>query len=399
EIVATFRVQKGPGLEARAERMALGVAQGSGTDLPGASPERAWGYGGRVMDVDDTGKDTAVRIAYPAGSLPPQLSVVLVLVAGNLSLDGETRLEHLQLPDHFLHALPGPQHGVPGLRRRLSVPDRPLLMSSFKSPNGWEFDDWEKALHHQWEGGADLVTDDPACFEDSESNLLRRVERAREIAEQVARDEGRRPVYAFNLTASGPDLPAQAERLAAAGAEAFQISPYAVGLDMLTALTRLQARPIILAHPALSGPFTYAGRGLSPAVALGQLVRAAGADVSIYPSYPSYPSHPSGYDSEVSLTVSSADASAIGRALTRPGPRRPVWPAPEAGIHPGLLPALVRDVGPHVIVNAGGAIHAHPGGTRAGAAAFRQALDRLLGRGGPVPDELAQALARWGGAA
>jgi 2,3-diketo-5-methylthiopentyl-1-phosphate enolase len=115
-------------------------------------------------------------------------------------------------------------------------------------------------------------------------------------------------------------------------------------------------------------------------------VRAAGADIGICPS------------AYGTVALAAEDARAVGEALTVPGPRRPAWPAPSAGIHPGLVRRLLADFGSDVIINAGGAIHGHPGGTQAGALAFRQALDRV-GRNDQAapPPELAAALARWGG--
>ena len=54
------------------------------------------------------------------------------------------------------------------------------------------------------------------------------------------------------------------------------------------------------------------------------------------------------------------------------------FPVPSAGIHPGLVPLILRDFGKDVIVNAGGGIHGHPMGTIAGGQAFRQAIDATM---------------------
>ena len=67
------------------------------------------------------------------------------------------------------------------------------------------------------------------------------------------------------------------------------------------------------------------------------------------------------------------------------------FPGPSAGIHPGLVPRILQDYGNDVIINAGGGVHGHPQGARAGALAFQQAI-----QGTKDAPELAKALALWG---
>ena len=79
------------------------------------------------------------------------------------------------------------------------------------------------------------------------------------------------------------------------------------------------------------------------------------------------------------------------------------FPTPSAGIHPGLVPQILKDYGHDVIIiNAGGGVHGHPQGVRAGAKAFRQAINWVTKRGnfGGISErefpELAAALHYWG---
>lgn len=397
-LTITYEVPSDPGLAHRAEQIAVGMTVGSWTDLPATQQERLARHLGRVVSLEDQGTGSArLTIQYPAINLRPTLSSALTVGFGKVSWDGRIRLVGLTLPTSWRLTLPGPRHGIEGLRSRLNVPDRPLLMSIFKSENGRNLGEFRQALREQWLGGADLVKDDEIFFADQDAPARERIAAAHAVADEVFSATGRRPLYALNLTASGPELPHQAEALIQEGAEAFLVSPFTVGLDALTATARLPGAPILLAHPAFAGAFSGApGHGVAPEVALGTLLRAAGADIVIYPS-------PYG-----SVSMARADALAVHAALTQSGPRRAAASAPSAGIHPGLIPTLVQDFGRDVIINAGGAIHGHPQGTLAGARAFRQAIDRI-GRteraagsdasSDPIPTELAQALQRWGGVA
>jgi len=59
---------------------------------------------------------------------------------------------------------------------------------------------------------------------------------------------------------------------------------------------------------------------------------------------------------------------------------KPTLPMPSGGITQLHVPQLVKDLGTDIAIGAGGAIHAHPMGPRAGAKAFRQAIEATLNR-------------------
>jgi ribulose-bisphosphate carboxylase large chain len=79
----------------------------------------------------------------------------------------------------------------------------------------------------------------------------------------------------------------------------------------------------------------------------------------------------------------------------------PVMPVASGGLHPGLVPELIEFFGVDCVLQAGGGIHGHRDGTKAGAQAMRQAIDATL-RGAPLREyakthrELATALQTWG---
>jgi ribulose-bisphosphate carboxylase large chain len=83
------------------------------------------------------------------------------------------------------------------------------------------------------------------------------------------------------------------------------------------------------------------------------------------------------------------------------GKLKPVFPVASGGLHPGLIPQLVKIFGNDIILQFGGGIHGLKLGTHAGATAARQALDATLS-GTPLREharkhkELAAALKQWG---
>jgi len=80
---------------------------------------------------------------------------------------------------------------------------------------------------------------------------------------------------------------------------------------------------------------------------------------------------------------------------------KPVFPTCSGGVHPGLVPELIKLVGSDIIVQAGGGVWGHPDGGEAGARALRQAVDVAIS-GGSLRDfarthkELRRAIDTWG---
>jgi ribulose-bisphosphate carboxylase large chain len=62
------------------------------------------------------------------------------------------------------------------------------------------------------------------------------------------------------------------------------------------------------------------------------------------------------------------------------GNLKKTFPVCSGGLHPSLVPALVRYFGKDIIIQMGGGIHGHPDGTSAGARAARQAIDATIKR-------------------
>jgi 2,3-diketo-5-methylthiopentyl-1-phosphate enolase len=119
--------------------------------------------------------------------------------------------------------------------------------------------------------------------------------------------------------------------------------------------------------------------GISASLLLGKLMRLAGADLALFPS----PYGSVVMPREENLAVKDALLEPLHGLLSS-------FPVPSAGIHPGLVPLILKDFGTDVVVNAGGGIHGHPMGTAAGGQAFRQAISATL-NGVPLRNAAEQA--------
>jgi len=338
-----------------------------------------------------SGRVTAqFTIGFPPANTQGDIATLLVMLFGKVSLDGRIRLVDLQLPDAFLAQLPGPRFGIPGLRRTLNRPERPLTMSIFKPCVGLTPQELGAMFFEQAVGGSDLVKDDEILPDLDICPTEARLEACLSAAERARRETGRLTLYAVNLSGPASTLLQQADRLVSLGAKCLLFNVLAYGYPFLEALARdSKVNVPIMAHPALAGAIGSAPEhGIAYPIILGTLMRAGGADIVLYPS------------SYGSVALPQAETMAIKATLTGPlGNVARVFPGPSAGIHPGMVPQVLHDYGSDVIINAGGGVHGHPQGARAGAKAFQQALDFAL-QGRPVglaenAPELAQALGLW----
>jgi 2,3-diketo-5-methylthiopentyl-1-phosphate enolase len=400
EIIATYLVHDAKhNPEKKAEEIALGLTVGSWTQLQKLEQEQLQKFKGRVISaeklhIDEQTNETVavLKIAYPSNNFSLDLPAILTTVFGKLSLDGKIKLLDLDFSQELKMAFPGPKFGINGLREKLGVYDRPLLMSIFKGILGRDLPFLFSQLREQALGGVDFVKDDEILFDNPLTPFEQRIIGGREVLQQVYEETGHRTLYAVNLTGRTSQLIEKAKRAKELGADLLLFNVFAYGLDVLQELREKEGIDLpIMAHPAVSGALTSSEvYGISHSLLLGKLLRYAGADLSLFPS-------PYG-----SVALEKEAALSIAAALTDESESmNKSFPVPSAGIHPGLVPLLLQDFGIDSVINAGGGVHGHPAGAKGGGLAFRQAIE-LSQKGLPLREnaqqypELATAIELWG---
>lgn len=396
DLIATYLIKdiKGNPLK-KAEDIALGLTIGSWTDLPELEQNQLRKHKGKVVSIEEVlenAGEAIIKIAYPHLNFSADLPAILTTVFGKLSLDGKVKLLDLEFPDPLKNIFPGPRFGIDGIRKKLEVYNRPLLMSIFKGVIGRDLDFLSYQLEAQALGGVDIVKDDEILFDNELTPFEKRVLVGKRVLQNTFEQSGHRTLYAVNLTGRTSVLKQKARKAAELGADLLLFNVFAYGLDTLQELREDDEIGLpIMAHPAVSGALTSSSSyGLSHSLLLGKLLRYAGADLSLFPS-------PYG-----SVALEREKALSIKEELTKDDSFYPrAFPVPSAGIHPGLVPLLMNDFGHDSIINAGGGVHGHPEGAIAGGKAFRQAIDvhlkgQTLIEGAQVYSELKTALDLWG---
>ncbi|MFC4184202.1 2,3-diketo-5-methylthiopentyl-1-phosphate enolase [Saccharococcus thermophilus] len=405
QIIATYVIHDEKDIKKKAEGIALGLTVGTWTNLPLLEQEQLRKHKGEVVHIQELEeservnqyfgkrlKRAIVQIAYPTVNFSADIPALLTTVFGKLSLDGEVRLLDITFPDEWKRQFPGPRFGIDGIRQKVHVYDRPLLMSIFKGIIGRDIAYLTEQLKQQALGGVDLVKDDEIVFDSDSLSFEKRITAGKAALNEVYEQTGKRALYAVNLTGKTFELKEKAKRAVELGADVLLFNVFAYGLDVLQGLREDEEITIpIMAHPAFSGALTPSEfYGVKASLLLGKLLRLAGADFVLFPS-------PYG-----SVALDKEEALGIAKVLTDENdPLKQAFPVPSAGIHPGLVPLLFRDFGVNSVVNAGGGIHGHPDGAAGGGKAFRAAIDaalagRSLHEAARENEALQKAIDLWG---
>ncbi|CAN7453739.1 2,3-diketo-5-methylthiopentyl-1-phosphate enolase [Rossellomorea sp. LjRoot5] len=397
EVIATYQLKgKSGSFEKKAEGIALGLTVGSWTDLPLLEQEQLRKYKGKVVSVEEReekGSWGEVKIGYPSHNFSNDIPAILTTVFGKLSLDGEVKLLDLEFSEDLKKSFPGPRFGVEGIRELTGVHGRPLLMSIFKGVIGRDLTFLENQLRAQALGGVNVVKDDEILFDNSLTPFFERVRLGKKVLHDVFEETGKRTLYAVNLSGKTSQLRDKARKARELGADALLFNVFSYGLDILQELREDPEISLpIMAHPAFAGAVAASPiYGVSYSLWLGKLLRMAGADFSLFPS-------PYG-----SVALERSNVLSIRHELTKDDDHlKRTLPVPSAGIHPAIVPLLVKDFGTDCVINAGGGIHGHPDGASGGGRAFGQAIDAVLygtslQEAAKTHEELQKALSLWGG--
>ncbi|ATW24270.1 RuBisCO large subunit C-terminal-like domain-containing protein [Candidatus Formimonas warabiya] len=385
---------------------ALAVEQTTGTWLkvPAETPEVRERCIGRVVGVyeapsyqieipkDVSERHFIIRIAYPWANFGAQFAMMLSTVIGNISSSGKVKLIDLEFPKMFLAQFKGPKFGVQGIRELLGVYDRPLLNNMIKPCTGLDAATTAQLAYESARGGVDIIKDDELVADAPHCKLLDRVKAVMEALKRADEEKGEKTLYAFNITDRTDKLKDNAYRAIEAGANCLMVNYFTIGLDAAHMLTEdMSINVPILAHSDFTGAvYESPWSGVSASLVGAKLPRLAGLDMIIGLS--PYGKFPMMMDTFIMLGY---------QMLSSLHNIKPVFPMPGGGTTQGHVEDIVKKLGNDVIIAAGGAIHGHPMGPRAGAKAFRQAINAVMAsvrleEAGKQYAELGAALEAWG---
>jgi ribulose-bisphosphate carboxylase large chain len=286
-------------------------------------------------------------VSYAIETSGFDITQLLNVVFGNFSIKPGVRVEHLELPTALLAAFKGPRFGREGWRRRLGIPNRPLLSTALK-PMGLPAREIGELAYRMALGGIDIIKDDHGLANQPFAPYKERVERSVEAVARANLRTGLHCVYVPNVTAAGDATLRNALFAKTAGAGGLLISPGLTGFGVLQQLAEDGRINLpIMSHPAFLGSFvTSPDNGISHQVLFGQIARLAGADASVYPNYGGRFS----FSREECISIVSGTSVPMGHI-------KPIFPAPGGGMTISRVPEMLEVYGRDVIFLVGGGLH------------------------------------------
>jgi ribulose-bisphosphate carboxylase large chain len=293
--------------------------------------------------VERPGRPALATVDYPADLAGGELGQLLVLLAGNVSLQDGVRLVDFTLPASLAAALPGPRLGVAGVRALVGEPERALLATALK-PVGMTSEQLAALAYDVAAGGLHVVKEDQGLANQPWAPFAERVPRVAEAVRRANDHTGGHSVYLPVVNGAAASFAEQIRFAAQAGAHGVLVMPGIAGFGALAHAAELFAGGIVLAHPSFLGGFTAgASHGIAPDVLFGTLLRLAGADATIFPSW----------GGRFSLT--REECLAVAEAARRPlYDLAPALPTPGGGMSIDRAPELLAAYGPDTLFLVGG---------------------------------------------
>jgi ribulose-bisphosphate carboxylase large chain len=288
-------------------------------------------------------------ISYAVETAGVELTQLLNVVFGNVSIKPGIRAERLDLPEGLLRVYRGPRFGRQGLRAVMGVSGRPLLCTALK-PLGLSPDGFGSLAYRLALGGIDVIKDDHGLADQTFAPFDERVARCVEAVERANRETGMKCIYAPNVTGPSDRVMERTRAARSAGVGAILVSPGLVGLDAMRCLADDERVGLpILSHPTFQGSLvTCPDNGISHFALYGQINRLAGADVAIFPNW----------GGRFSFSMEECKSIAEGTAMPM-GDIRPIFPAPGGGMSLARVPEMLEVYGQDVIFLIGGGLFGH----------------------------------------
>jgi 2,3-diketo-5-methylthiopentyl-1-phosphate enolase len=357
---------------AQIQRLALEGSTASWMEIKEETPEVRERLSSKILNyleipADKGTKKAIVQMAFPIAAWEENVNVPMLLLSimGNIpAFPTNMRMLDLYVPPSVAAKFQGPKYGIEGLRAKLGVHGRPLTLQIIKPKMGMTPEETAAQVYQSALGGVDLVKDDEMCSELSNCSFEARLEAVLEALEKAERETGQKTLYMVSITDEVDRVADKCRRAVELGATGLLFA-YSAGLSALK---------VIADDPAIDAPILLHVShmlALLPRMnfpVLSKLCRLCGADMMLTPSMWS------------SIPVASVEESLrVTQTLVAPFYHiKKTWPMPAAGMYPGLIDVLIQEHGVDFIVPAGGGMLGHPMGYKAGAMAWRQAIDAVL---------------------
>jgi len=357
----------------------------------------------KVFDI----KGNWMKIAYPSelfesGNMPQILSSIAGNVFGMKSVKN-LRLEDINWPTSLIKSFKGPLYGINGIRKITKIKNRPLTGTIIKPKLGLNESEHAKVAYDAWIGGIDIVKDDENLSNLKFNHFEKRVVKTLKMRDRAERETGERKFYMPNVTAETNEMIKRAEFVKKHGGEYVMVDIMTVGWSGLQSLRNENddLKLILHAHRAGHAALTRNKKHGISMLAITDIARLIGVDQLHIGTVVGKMESKSGEVLTLGEEIEKNIIKKHGHVLSEKWQNiKPIFAVCSGGLHPALVPYLVKQLGKDVVLQFGGGCHGHPLGTRAGAKAIRQVVEATMKKinlkdYAKEHKELKLALERW----
>ncbi|MBI2042937.1 type III ribulose-bisphosphate carboxylase [Candidatus Pacearchaeota archaeon] len=365
----------------------------------------------RLMAIAYRIEGNFVHVAYPfdlweKGNMPQLLSGIAGNIFGMKALEN-LRLIDVALPSDYIKHFPGPNLGIHGLRKYFKIYNRPLTGAVPKPKIGFSAEEHSRIAFETWIGGFDCVKDDENLTSTKFNNFYKRVKLMAKMRDRAEKETGDVKDAFINITSETKEMMKRAKALHEHGFKYAMIDVVTCGesSDQTLRETLGDMGMAIHAHRAMHASFDRNPKHGITMQFLAKIMKLIGVD-QIHSG-----------TAVGKLVGSREEVLSISNILrekhVKPykkinleqdwGNIKPAFPVTSGGLHPGLVPDVMKIYGKEMVMLVSGGIHGHPKGTRAGAKATMQAIEAVNKKisleefaRNPENVELKQALEKWG---
>lgn len=329
-------------------------------------------------------KGPHVKIAYPCRLFERgNMAEILSSVAGNIF--GMKILRNLKIigidwPNCIINSFEGPKFGIPGIRKLLKIPKRPLVGTIIKPKLGLTWKKHAQVAYEAWVGGCDIVKDDENLTNQTFNPFDKRIIETLKMRKRAEKETGEVKVYMPNVTAEVDEMKKRARFVKKHGGRYMMIDVVTTGFSALQTMRdeNKKLNLVIHAHRAMHAALTRGKMGISM-FALAEIYRLLGVDQlhigTIVGKMEGGKEEVMDIRNEIESTFIKPKKHVLERNWGR---IKPVFAVCSGGLHPGHVDKVIKYLGKDVIIQMGGGIHGHPLGTLQGATAAREAIDAVM---------------------
>lgn len=325
-------------------------------------------------DKLNTSYRAKVRIAFPVANIDINTDgitqLLVMLMGGQLDIDivKKCRIIKIIFPKNITKAFKGPKYGIKGVRDFVGSYDKPLLGGIVKPKTGITPEILLEMVKQLVEGGVDFIKEDEIMSNPAVCPIEKRVP----LVMDYLKDKN--VIYAVCINADAPYLLERVKQVYELGGNAVHVNFWA-GLGCYKAIRDMDLPLFLFFQKSGDKILTDVKHRYSISWnVICQLAGMSGVDFIHAGMWGGY------LDTDENNLIKTLNV------LNRYG----VVPSLSCGMHAGLIAAINKRFGVDYMANVGGAIHGHPAGSKAGAIALRQAIDKTYG------EEYYQSVAKWG---